>query len=220
MREKIGKALKARSEAIRRALANYNELAQSLRPPREKLTWPDLMQMAALAKFDLLRNARQDVRTERWAQPAYREATRLHFNVRRAREEIVRMNVELRRVLTGMYDEHQDYYMAISKSIFMDPTLAFELSCRWQYSVEINSRIYSRLLQTASLSGFTGCLELGQRVGRAARDDGIPPPPWWVDFQVEAEDDEDDRAPLPSQENDFVDYLERLESEPISITAV
>lgn len=130
MREKIGKALKAQSEAIRKALANYNHLAQTLHPPREKLTWPDLMQMATLSEFDLLRDARQDVQSQCWAQPSYRAATRLYFNVRRAKEEIVHMNVELKRVLTGMYDEHENYYTAVSENLFVNPTLAHELSLR------------------------------------------------------------------------------------------
>jgi hypothetical protein len=39
LREKIGKALKNRANAIKRALEDYNSCALQLNPPREQLTW-------------------------------------------------------------------------------------------------------------------------------------------------------------------------------------
>ena len=61
LREKIGKALKTRAEAIRRALEAYNTAAAQLNPPRENLTWSKLMEATTLAEFDLLRNSREDI---------------------------------------------------------------------------------------------------------------------------------------------------------------
>ena len=52
MREKIGKALKARSEAIRTALREYNSAASQL--GREELTWATVLKAVTLADFDLL----------------------------------------------------------------------------------------------------------------------------------------------------------------------
>lgn len=39
LRDKIGRALKTRADAIKRALDNYNEAATQLNPPRERLSW-------------------------------------------------------------------------------------------------------------------------------------------------------------------------------------
>ncbi|KAJ2968160.1 hypothetical protein NUW54_g13303 [Trametes sanguinea] len=102
LREKIGKALRTRAEAIRNALATYNRLAASLTPPREQLTWEQIMTMVSIGEFDLLRDARQDIRAQAWAKPTHREATQTYFNVERAREEIQRLNVEIRRLFSSM----------------------------------------------------------------------------------------------------------------------
>ena len=54
MRQKIGKALRARSEAIKKALKEYNELAAGLKPSREQLSWAKVVEMATIGDFDLL----------------------------------------------------------------------------------------------------------------------------------------------------------------------
>ncbi|OBZ69683.1 hypothetical protein A0H81_10469 [Grifola frondosa] len=61
LHEKIGKALRARAGAIRKALTEYNKCAAELTPPRPELSWNDIVEMVSLADFDLLRNARQDI---------------------------------------------------------------------------------------------------------------------------------------------------------------
>lgn len=65
-------------------------------------------------------------------------------------------------------------------------------------------------MQTASLDGLTGKLELGRRLGRSGCNPEIPPPPWYINFVDNAEPDEDDRAPLPSQANELLDYFETI----------
>jgi hypothetical protein len=51
--------------------------------------------MVSLAEFDLLRDTRQDIRQFPWAQPLNREAMNLSFGIKRAKEEILRLNVEI-----------------------------------------------------------------------------------------------------------------------------
>lgn len=166
MREKIGKALKTRAEAIRHALDDYNQCATALRPPRPTLTWHDIMEMASLAEFDLLRDAREDVRDYPWAQRLNRQAMNLHFNIERAREEIARLNVELPRLFTSLVDRHFDVKVAIASLQDTDPALAYELQLRWEYDDRISARISARLYDTSRLEGFSGVLETGQRIGR------------------------------------------------------
>ena len=166
LREKIGKALKTRAEAIRRALDAYNSAAAQLNPPHESLTWAKLMDATTLADFDLLRDSCQDIRQQPWTQPSRREAMNLYFGIKRAKEEIVQLNVEIRRLVTFMIDDHHDFHRAISAKIIIDPALARELSCQWEYRHQIHSQIASRLRQTSRLNGFTGTLLPGTCEGR------------------------------------------------------
>ncbi|KAJ7086900.1 hypothetical protein B0H15DRAFT_950408 [Mycena belliarum] len=166
MREKIGKALRTRADAIHRALNDYNLAATSLNPPRDPLTWAQVLLNVSLADFDLLRDTRSDIRQLPWANPTRLEAAALHFGITRAKEEISRLNVEIKRLISFMIDEHVDYYRAISSRMFTDPRMALELSGRYQYSARINKSIVERLAKASRLPGFSGNLFPGKRLGR------------------------------------------------------
>ncbi|KAJ7692021.1 hypothetical protein B0H14DRAFT_3531662 [Mycena olivaceomarginata] len=179
MRDKISKALKTRSEAIRRAIVIYNDAAAQLTPPRQRLTFAEVIQMISLAEFDVLRDTRQDIRLLPWAQPARREAMVLHFGIKRAKEEICRLNVEIKRLLTYLVDEHVDYYRAVAANIIVNPPLAIELQRRWRHSSRISATICKRIMQTSRLVGFSGTIFPGQRENRDPNlGNNVPPPAW------------------------------------------
>ncbi|EJD50109.1 hypothetical protein AURDEDRAFT_42451, partial [Auricularia subglabra TFB-10046 SS5] len=91
--------IKARSKAIATAVRNYNEAAQELRPPAPTVDFTKLMEWTELQEFDLLRLARRgDVRERAWSQPVNREAATKHYKILRAREELVRCKIEIRRL--------------------------------------------------------------------------------------------------------------------------
>ncbi|KAJ6609004.1 hypothetical protein B0H10DRAFT_2166451 [Mycena sp. CBHHK59/15] len=131
LRDKISKALNTRSEAIRRALVAYNEAGAVLMPPRPRLTFYEVIHNTSLAEFDLLRETRQDIRQQAWTQPAWREAGILYYGIKRAKEEIRHLNVEITRLITFLVDEHVDYYHAIAATLLTDSPLAEELQRRW-----------------------------------------------------------------------------------------
>ena len=179
LREKISKSLKTRADAIQSALKRYNEAAALMVPPRPLLTWESVIAAVNLADFDLLRSTRQDIRKLEWAQPANREGMVMYFKIKRAKEEIIRLNVEIRRLLTFLYDDHVDHCRAIDANLITDPTLAFELSTRSEYRNRIHEVIVKRLLQTSKLPGFSGRLFHGERRGRdQSLNDNVPPPFW------------------------------------------
>ncbi|KAH9923875.1 uncharacterized protein B0H18DRAFT_878327 [Fomitopsis serialis] len=233
LREKIGKALKARAQAIQKALGRYNEQAARLTPPRAALSWQEVVGMVSLADFDLLREGREDIRQKPWAKHSQRRAMNLYFNIKRAREEITRLNVEIRRLLTHMYDEHVDYHVAVQELASTNPGLVMELKRRWRYRNEINTRIAFKLFKTSQLRGFTGSLHTGQRIGRpVTRNDGIPIPPWakcLVDTTVArevdadaAEEDDEIEPLLPGIEfdhdaNAYVGFLDDLGRQDVDI---
>ncbi|KAF7365827.1 hypothetical protein MVEN_00456800 [Mycena venus] len=105
LRKHIAKALQARSKAVKNVIAKYNEIAESMTPPKPTLNWEEVVEYVFLADFDLLREGRDDIRGELWAQPAGRAAMDQHFKLLRADEEIVRLNVEIRRLVMYMADE-------------------------------------------------------------------------------------------------------------------
>lgn len=149
-------------------------------PPRPLLSWESVITAVNLADFDLLKSTRQDIRKLEWAQPANREGMVMYFKIKRAKEEIIRLNVEIRRLLTFLYDDHVDHYRAVCANIITDPTLAFEMSTRSQYRNKIHEEIVKRLLQTSRLPGFSGSLFHGERRGRDPLLNIDIPPPFWM----------------------------------------
>ncbi|KAJ7789588.1 hypothetical protein B0H14DRAFT_3094898 [Mycena olivaceomarginata] len=105
LRKHIAKALQACSKGVKSALERYNNAAAAMTPPRNQLTWDQIVDYAFLADFDLLREGREDIRSEPWAQPAGRVAMDQHFKLLRADEEIACLNLEIPRFVTYMADE-------------------------------------------------------------------------------------------------------------------
>jgi hypothetical protein len=161
LRKHIAEALQKRSAAIRTALDQYNAAAKALRPPRTTLKWEDVVEYAFLSDFDLLRDTRQDIRQCQWATPAGRLALDTHFKILRAREEIERLNVEVRRVATQLHDE--DLFLRTQEDIInaINPPLAHQIAVYRMVRGRFNSHHIRRLRQIATLRGFTGTASVG-----------------------------------------------------------
>jgi hypothetical protein len=156
LRGKIVQGLKNRSGAIHTAIETYNTTASQLIPPRDPVTWAEIMKIADLAEFDLLKDTRQQICKKPWAKPAVREAIRLYLKIKRAQEEITRLNIEITRLITFMRDEFMNYRSAINASKNSDAFISQELLERHQYSNKITHQIVKRLIQVSKLSGFSG----------------------------------------------------------------
>ncbi|KAJ7880232.1 hypothetical protein B0H14DRAFT_3082710 [Mycena olivaceomarginata] len=101
----IAKALQARLKAVRNAIDQYNAAAIALDPPLASLTWEQVVEYTFLADFDILRDTRADVQSQRWTRPAYRLVMDTYFKIERAREELVRLNIEICWAMTWIRDE-------------------------------------------------------------------------------------------------------------------
>ncbi|KAG6879498.1 hypothetical protein C0992_002109 [Termitomyces sp. T32_za158] len=164
LRKHIGKALKARSQAVRNALDKYNAAARALSPPRPELSWDLVVEYAFLADFDILSDTRQDVRERPWAAPAARIMMDEYFKIQRAREEIDRLNVEIQRLVTYMRDEEaylQDQEKAIATK---DSAVAHQIFLQRDRLRRFNVLHSCRLRKLASHPGFTGCLDPGVHI--------------------------------------------------------
>ncbi|KAJ7790455.1 hypothetical protein B0H14DRAFT_2626005 [Mycena olivaceomarginata] len=54
---------------------------------------------------DVMPERRAEVQSQPWTRPAYRLAMDTYFKIERAQEEIIRLNIEIRRMMTWMRDE-------------------------------------------------------------------------------------------------------------------
>jgi hypothetical protein len=179
------------------------------------------MNKMSLAELDLLRDTRHDIRTQPWAQPLRREARVLYFGIKRAKEEIRHLNVEIRRLLTYMHDKHVDYYRAIAAHIIIDPPLAVELATHWRHACRISTSISQRIVAASQLVGFSGSLFPGVREGRDSEVGSHVPPPGWLHnvlgivqsvLEYEEPDDEDGLAirELQVDEDNLAEFMNHL----------
>lgn len=172
MRKHIAKAIQSRSKSLRNALVVYNAAAETLgdRPP---LTWAEILEMGRLEDFDLLRLAREDIREAAWAKPGARPALDLHYQVLRAKEEVVRLNVEITRWVTWMKEErnflkyHERRLEEVGKPARALQVLKYRMLQGRFYDVH-----YDRLAKISHLPGFTGSIEPGVGVCGIRR--GVP----------------------------------------------
>ncbi|KAJ3576382.1 hypothetical protein NP233_g487 [Leucocoprinus birnbaumii] len=158
LRRHIGKALQTQSRGIRRALDKYNLAAHALKPPHPIITYEAIMEYSFLSQFDLLRDTRQDVRDRPWSTPMARYLMDKHFKILRAEEEITRLNIEIRRVITHLHDEECFLCLKENQTQATDPLLAYQIRLyhleRTPYA-EIHMRRFKNL---ASNPRFTGTL--------------------------------------------------------------
>ncbi|KIK17255.1 hypothetical protein PISMIDRAFT_15257, partial [Pisolithus microcarpus 441] len=93
----------------------------------------------------------------------------------RAEEEVIRLNVEIRRVITYLVDE--DRYLRACEALYQDanPTLAYQISRYHTIRSQFTPLHLCSLEKISRLSGFSGTLALGISVSRGLGDSaGIP----------------------------------------------
>lgn len=164
LRKHIGKALQVRSAAIRTALDKYNTAARALSPPRPALSWEEVVEYAFLADFDLLRDARQDISQRPWSTPSGRLTMDTHFKMRRAHEEIQRLNIEIRRLATYLHDESR-YLIECEKQLqSLHPGLAHQVALHCKIRARFSGHHYHRLHEISMLEGFTGSITPGESI--------------------------------------------------------
>lgn len=171
MRRQIQKQLYSRSIAIRSAITKYNRLANLLNPPRQTLEINQVLDYAFLAEFDLLKDSRENVHDQPWALPLNREYTQHYFRVQAAKEEIIRLNIEIRRLATAIQDEHSFFRRKIAELQNSDPSLAYAIEQRWNHRNAVNQVHLRNLQKIQKLPGFSGTLMMGKRrlVGQTSK---------------------------------------------------
>ncbi|KAG6806822.1 hypothetical protein H0H92_009967, partial [Tricholoma furcatifolium] len=156
LRKHIGKALKARSQAIRSALERYNAAAALMTPQRRSLSWDQVVEYAFLADFDLLRDMRQNIEERPWARPSARLAMDQYFKIQRAKEEIQHLDIEIKRVVTHMRDEEAFLSAKASEAAQTDPALAYQVTIYREERLrfhELHRRHFKKLARNPFFTG-------------------------------------------------------------------
>jgi hypothetical protein len=146
------------------ALDKYNTAARALSPPRPALSWEEVIEYAFLADFDLLRDARQDISQRPWSTPTGRLTMDTYFKMCRAREEIQRLNIEIKRLATYLHDESQ-YLLQCEKQLrTVHPALAHQVALHRKVRARFSEHHYHRLHEISMLHGFTGSIMPGESI--------------------------------------------------------
>ncbi|KAJ7787476.1 hypothetical protein B0H14DRAFT_2267245, partial [Mycena olivaceomarginata] len=171
MRKHIAKALQARSKAVKNMIEHYNDAAAALNPLMPRLSWEQVVEYVFLVDFDILRDTRSEVQSKLWMRPAYWLAMDHYFNILRAHEEIKRLNVEIRRVVTWIRDENQflrkmevilrDGEGKSEKEKEDDEHMAVQVRWYQERRGRFNVGHMQRFCELAHTPGFTGSLTCG-----------------------------------------------------------
>lgn len=121
----------------------------------------DILSYSFLAEFDILRDSRDNIRAKAWSNPSVRVIIEKYHRFVRAKEEIVCLNVELRRLRTWIRDEERAIWTVLKALRPTDPALAYELSRRLHLRQLVNMKIEKRLLTVERMNTFSGIAECG-----------------------------------------------------------
>jgi hypothetical protein len=138
------------------------------------LTWEQVVEYTFLADFDVLRDTRVEVQSRPWTRPAYRLAMDTYFKIERAKEEITRLNIEIRQLITWIRDEGhflRDREAALRSSegkteeqAEADLLLAVQMKLYRRQRSRFDDQHMEILWKLAKMKEFTGNLSPGQAV--------------------------------------------------------
>ncbi|EIW53126.1 uncharacterized protein TRAVEDRAFT_81512, partial [Trametes versicolor FP-101664 SS1] len=156
VRTYIAKNLQRRSQAIRTAVKQYNTAAEALNPPRPPLDWTKVTHYSFLEEFELLRDTGNTLRTKRWAEPLARETMKKARHIARAHEEILRCNVEVRRLHTSIVNENATLNTACRLARVEGNSVSGPLEIFALRRKRVNARLLAVISQIHALPGYTG----------------------------------------------------------------
>lgn len=117
-----------------------------------------MVEYVFVSEFDIIAKTREDIRLRPWAQPAARTLMDQYFKIKRAREEIERLNVEISRFITFIRDE-EDFLRSMEAQLKpKNATISYQISLRRHRFELANQEHLHRLEKLCSMAGFTGSL--------------------------------------------------------------
>jgi hypothetical protein len=156
MQMQIWKALQRRGKAIRVALNKYNRLAKQLQPPAPPLEWKDVVNYMFVAEFEILKHSYsyKDVTNAPWVSQSTREGISKYYKVQRAKEEIICLNVEIKRLSASIQEENQFFEASIETTSSTNTLLSLELATVYKSRHRVNNFHLQRLDAFEAKHGF------------------------------------------------------------------
>ena len=176
-------------------------------PPKPTLSWDEVVNYGFLSDFDILRDTQDGVRSRPWTRRSYRLAMDRYFKILRAREEIKRLNIEIKRVVTWIDDEDQFLRKKEAEYRESDPLLAVQISRYRQRRSRSDDNHMQRFWALAKTPGFTGSVSPGvsierkeaRRAAREAREQA------GTEMEVDEVEVEERNRWTPSQQEEWED---------------
>lgn len=172
------------------------------------------MKYVYIGEFDLLKQSREDIQSKPWARAPEREAMNLYFKLQRAQEEIVRVNVEIRRVMTRIVDEEdhlKQTYQQISRT---NPRLSFQIKKKLKHLRSINRIHVQRFNKLQAEPQYTGPYTPGRVIRSLTSSMGLNEERGNLNYEDESGEDESDDVDSESERASINDGLDAT----ISIT--
>lgn len=116
MREQIKHNMSRRSQALQNAVTRYNNLALKCSPPKPTIDWRHASHYEFIQDFVLLSRCRPEVLSKKWTNSTVRFTMKQQLKFNRAKEELVRCEVECRRFLTYIMDQDTFFREIIEKA--------------------------------------------------------------------------------------------------------
>lgn len=161
LRKHIANNLKRRSQAVKTAVKEYNLAAANFDSSIKEIDAKEVLEYVYIGQFDILRCSRRQITAKPWSRPAEREALISFFRLQRAREEIVRLEVEMRRLTTYMRD-FKLHAERISSTLEEDNRLlAHQFKKRFRLRASVDDAHFTRLVQLKFDYGLSGTLTPG-----------------------------------------------------------
>ena len=182
LRTQMAKKLQKRSKAIRRAISTYNKAAKALTPPRPTLAWTDVSHYGLVEQYALLKASNPTLGTREWTQPVFRDMLKSRRRIARAREEILRCNVETRRLHTSIYDDTAHFKNVLQTLRDANSPTYGAVAAFARRRNRVHKVLLKRVYQIQALVGFTGESSRGVHVDRNGDNE-------WEDVPIPLEED-------------------------------
>ncbi|KAF8323615.1 uncharacterized protein EI90DRAFT_2886562, partial [Cantharellus anzutake] len=140
----ISQLVGKQSRTLHSTLEKYNTTAAAMIPLKPSLTWDDITHPDFPSTVELLQG-RDDIRSCEWTQEHFHAATHAWARLQCAKEELVTIGVETRRILTSMRDEELQLKVTIKVVAASNPTLASYISMAFKWHVEANAHLRKKL---------------------------------------------------------------------------
>ena len=139
----ISKNLKTCSQALRKAVDDYNVAAGRL--GHEQVRPDNVLSYVYLHQFDLLRLSKHKILDKPWSKGVAREASAAYFKLKRSHEELRRLDAEVERWLAYTRSHFNKVEEVLSTLQETDPDLARHISRHHEYRKQQDLYHWTRL---------------------------------------------------------------------------